>query len=117
LAASSTFAGVMWFEAPASSSAPHFAGHHFSVVSFGGAAGLRWGRGARGGPVVWPWAGATGPSHNSRCAAPATAPAAPAIPAVFRKLRRSGEGGVSSGERSTISVMALPPGGVLAGAG
>src|SRR6059058_2274774 len=67
----------MWFDAPASSSAPHFDGHHFSVVSFGGAAG-------------WAWAEAIGASPNLPCAAPATAPAAPAIPAVFRKLQRSG---------------------------
>jgi hypothetical protein len=91
-----TFAGVMWFEAPASSSAPHFDGHHFPVVSFGRAAGCA-------------CAEAIGASPNFPCAAPATAPAAPAIPAVFRKLRRSGASGISSGERSAISVMAPPP--------
>src|ERR1700730_6254155 len=91
----------MWFEAPASSSAPHFDGHHFAVESFGGAAGCA-------------WAEAIGASPNFPCAAPATAPAAPAIPAVFKKLRRSGESGTSSGERATISCMALPPGGIFA---
>src|SRR3984893_17212192 len=94
----------MWFEAPASSSAPHFDGHHFPVESFGGAAGCA-------------WAEAIGARPNFPCAAPATTPAAPAIPAVFKKLRRSGGSGASSGERSTISVMALPPGGIYAGAG
>src|SRR6266446_4686306 len=62
----------MWFDAPASSSAPHFDGHHFPVVSLGGAAGCA-------------WAEAIGARPNFQCAARATAPAAPAIPAVFKK--------------------------------
>src|SRR5262245_8361688 len=86
----------MWFDAPASYSAPHLDGHHFPVVSFGRAIGCA-------------CAEAIGARPNLPCAAPATAPAAPAIPAVFRKLRRSVASGISSGVGSTISVMALPP--------
>src|SRR5262245_12200855 len=87
----------MWLDAPASSSAPQREGHHLSGVSVGRAAGCA-------------CADAIGARPNFPCAAPATVPAAPAIPAVFKKLRRSGGSDASSGERSTMSVTALPPG-------
>src|ERR1700738_2565275 len=77
LTASSTFAGVMWFEAPAWSSAPHFEGHHFCSLSFGG-------------DIPSACAGVIGASPNLPCAAPATATApAPAAPAAVRNPRRS----------------------------
>ena len=59
VAASSTFAGVMWFEAPAWSSAPHFEGHHFCALSFGG-------------DIVSACAGEIEASPNFPCVAPAT---------------------------------------------
>src|SRR4051812_30320019 len=86
----------MWLLAPASSSAPHFDGHHLSALNFGGA------------PAVCACAGAIGASPYLPCAAPARAPA-PAIPAVFKKLRRSAVGGELS-DGSEWSLIWLLPG-------
>jgi hypothetical protein len=75
---SSTFAGVMWLDAPHSSSAPHFEGHHGLSVPLGMEAG------------VCACAAVIGASENLPCMAPASAaPAAPAMPAVRSKVRRS----------------------------
>src|ERR1700722_10155403 len=93
LTLSSTFAGVMWLEAPAWSSAPHFEGHHGLSVSLGIA-------------IVSACAAVIGASPNLPCVAPATATAlAPATPAAFRKFRRSVDADPASSIGSLPSVM------------
>src|SRR5437870_1445863 len=89
----------MWLEAPNSSAAPHFDGHHGWALSLGSAGCA--------------CAAETGASAYLPCAGPAkgaakVAPAAPTAPAVFRKARRSGEAGELSGV-SVGSVIAVPP--------
>src|SRR5215831_14358392 len=67
----------MWLDAPASSSLPHFEGHHGLSVPFGRVA-------------VCASAAVIGASENLPCTKPASAaPAAPASPAVRSKVRRS----------------------------
>src|SRR2546430_2312407 len=89
----------MWLEAPNSSAAPHFDGHHGCALSFG-AAGCA-------------CAAETGASEYLPCIGPAkgaarAAPDAPTAPAVFRKARRFGDAGELSGV-SVGSVIAVPP--------
>src|SRR6185437_2930876 len=82
----------MWFDAPAWSSAPHFEGHHFSSLSFGGVAAL---------------ADEIGDSENLPCSAPATAPT-PANPAAFRNPRRSVDADALSTDSSLLLSVMLP---------
>jgi hypothetical protein len=72
------FAGVMWLDAPDSSSLPHFEGHHGLSTPLGMVV------------AACACAAVTGASENLPCIAPASAaPAAPARPAVRSNVRRS----------------------------